>query len=667
VPDWSASEILDAMRGAGFPESELARAYAIGLGESGWSSGAVNDGSRTATDEYSVGPWQINLKAHPGVSEACARDLECSTQVAFGLFQKQGWQPWGAYTNGSYRQYMSVSQFDYSQGDPMVPKNTLPPGFRFRKTPATKIDGQGNKYYDITPMAGGGVIVRYADGDYDLLSQQDLFGSDPTTNAQEVAAGHLGVSQGNLALNQQQEARNAAAQQAQTELSKAQFEYQKAKDNKDFAAQQYWQGRADYWQSRSDELNRLQLNVSRGNTLLGLGSRPETLLRYLWALRGKQAPQGGAVSDLPGYTPNEIAGTLAGTGVTGGGPPSAMLGGGPPGPAAGAGAGVPGENPAVTAVKNAIATPGAPLGQFVAPGGTNITQTDPRLGPNPPGAGQGPSNELLGAQDKLINEGRTPRFFSNGVAIFKHGGPIPEHVIGIGMKTGKPYEFGEAGKEYVVPHDKLAQLMGMVGKEGKRQSVLDMKKTGTTSNGVTKYAAGGLIGDEPSFGMPDQGSLGGRQTPSFGGDQPPDIWGGPRPGPWEGDPRRLPSFAPETGGGKYSGVGNPIVGGGAGGAVSPFPSPSAGLFNPPGLNEQVNAPTLTGGIPTPPQLSLATGGTSLLSSAQRQAQMTPSERLLYEGALTDLWGVQPGDVAAMRQSLSPQGGQVRGGGYRSSY
>lgn len=622
------------MRGAGFPESELARGYAIGMGESGWRSGALNDGTATATAEYSVGPWQINLKAHPNVSEACARDLECSTQVAFGLFEKQGWQPWGAYTNGSYRAYMTL--------DPGIAGGalgalgaavgrSLPQGFRFRKTPATKIDANGNKQYDITPLAGGGVIVRYTDGDYDLLTQQDIFGQDSGGAITPYQSGELGVSQGNLALNQQQEARAAAAAQANTELAKAQFEYNKAKDAKDFAAQQYWQGRTDYWQSRTDELNRLNLNVSRGNTLLGLGSRPETLLRYLWALRGQQAPQGGATSDLPGYTPGEIGATLSGTG--GGGPPSAMLGGAPP--AAGAGAPAlaapagaqggqqsllptPTDTPAVTAVKGAIGG-GGPLGGYVSPGGTNITATDPRLSAAPPGAGQGPSNELLGAQDKLISEGRTPRFFSNGVAIFKHGGPIPEHVIGIGLKTGKPYEFGEAGKEYVVPHDKLSQLMGMVGKEGKRQSVLDMKKTGTTSDGVTKYAAGGLIGtDEPTYAQ-------------------------------------------------HSGVGNPITGGGGGGAITPFPTPSASLFNPQGLSQQVNAPTLQGGIPTPPQLSLATGGTSLLSSAQRQAQLTPSERLLYEGALTDLWGVQPEDVAAMRGQLSPQMGQVRAGSYRTSY
>jgi hypothetical protein len=64
-------------------------------------------------------------------------------------------------------------------------------------------------------------------------------------------------------------------------------------------------------------------------------------------------------------------------------------------------------------------------------GGTTITKTDPRLGPvsgqfnaapiaigAPASATQPPTNAQLGAQDALVAAGRTPRWFSNGVAIF---------------------------------------------------------------------------------------------------------------------------------------------------------------------------------------------------------------------------------------------------------
>lgn len=100
---YTRDEIASAMRGAGFPDPEVRTGIGIVLAESLGRAEATND---TPGREYSVGPWQINLLAHPDVSESCARDLVCSTQVAFRLWRDQGWGPWGAFTSGSYRRFV---------------------------------------------------------------------------------------------------------------------------------------------------------------------------------------------------------------------------------------------------------------------------------------------------------------------------------------------------------------------------------------------------------------------------------------------------------------------------------------------------------------------------------------------------------------------------------
>src|SRR6267142_3312859 len=59
-------------------------------------------------------------------------------------------------------------------GDP-----TVPPGYRFRKTPATQINAStGQKELDLTNLPGGGVLVRYTDGDYDIIPGSELYGQD---------------------------------------------------------------------------------------------------------------------------------------------------------------------------------------------------------------------------------------------------------------------------------------------------------------------------------------------------------------------------------------------------------------------------------------------------------------------------------------------------------
>jgi len=90
---------------------------AIGEAESGGRAGSIANTGRPdrygyhlpaagATPEYSVGPWQINLLAHPDVSVNCAMDLSCAADaVARISAHGTNWSAWTTYRTGAYRQF----------------------------------------------------------------------------------------------------------------------------------------------------------------------------------------------------------------------------------------------------------------------------------------------------------------------------------------------------------------------------------------------------------------------------------------------------------------------------------------------------------------------------------------------------------------------------------
>lgn len=89
---YTPDEIAQAMADAGFPLNEIPIGQRIVQLESSGRSDALNDRPGI---EYSRGPWQINLLAHPDVSNDCASDLACSTRFAYKLWSEQGWAgPW---------------------------------------------------------------------------------------------------------------------------------------------------------------------------------------------------------------------------------------------------------------------------------------------------------------------------------------------------------------------------------------------------------------------------------------------------------------------------------------------------------------------------------------------------------------------------------------------
>jgi Lysozyme like domain len=118
-------QVAQYMRNAGFPEQNIGVGLAIAFAESGLASGNCN---LDDPNGGSFGLWQIN-GAHfnsGGTSKECAFDPQCSTNYAFKLWVSQGWDPWGTYTSGAYKQYLN--------GFPDVPgKNNAdcqcPPGW----------------------------------------------------------------------------------------------------------------------------------------------------------------------------------------------------------------------------------------------------------------------------------------------------------------------------------------------------------------------------------------------------------------------------------------------------------------------------------------------------------------------------------------------------------
>ncbi len=122
MPTFSREQIASALIRAGLPPDQVDTGIGIVFAESGARSEAVND---TPGVEYSVGPWQINLLAHPGVTSECASDLGCSTNYAVSLWQQQGWSPWTTYLTGAYKKFLGGSDVGPIGGG-YVPNMPLP-------------------------------------------------------------------------------------------------------------------------------------------------------------------------------------------------------------------------------------------------------------------------------------------------------------------------------------------------------------------------------------------------------------------------------------------------------------------------------------------------------------------------------------------------------------
>lgn len=87
-----------------FPKEQWATAQAVMLAESGGNASAVGDNYPINGQTIpSYGLFQIRaLPGRPGNMT----DPEANVAYAAQLWKAQGWQPWSAYTNGNFRQYL---------------------------------------------------------------------------------------------------------------------------------------------------------------------------------------------------------------------------------------------------------------------------------------------------------------------------------------------------------------------------------------------------------------------------------------------------------------------------------------------------------------------------------------------------------------------------------
>lgn len=102
--------MADALRKAGFSESVIPTMIAIALGESGGNSQAVCNNC-LGVQEYSVGLWQINLYAHPHVTETCAKDPYCAAKAAYAISSEgTNFNPWTVYKTGKYLEFLDKAK-----------------------------------------------------------------------------------------------------------------------------------------------------------------------------------------------------------------------------------------------------------------------------------------------------------------------------------------------------------------------------------------------------------------------------------------------------------------------------------------------------------------------------------------------------------------------------
>lgn len=89
-------------------------AAAVAMAESGGQAGIVNDyDSNWSRGTPSIGLFQIILptaqSVDNGATEERLKDPIYNSQIAYSIYQNQGWGPWGAYTTGVYEQYMGTA------------------------------------------------------------------------------------------------------------------------------------------------------------------------------------------------------------------------------------------------------------------------------------------------------------------------------------------------------------------------------------------------------------------------------------------------------------------------------------------------------------------------------------------------------------------------------
>jgi hypothetical protein len=387
-----------------------------------------------------------------------------------------------------------------------------------------------------------------------------------------------------------------------------------------------------------------QRQFQREQTLLQLGSRPDTLIRYLYALRGQQPPQGLTTTALPGFQRATQPATASVSPLVEGldvpSPTASVFPSTPAGAPVGQAITVGPAGQQTTVVPNPTYNVPANLVPMLTPQQVQQTRGITLTGPGANAPTVAPSAQPTGipqiplpASGTGIADAARAGFHSfTGVPTSAAQNPNP----------GQPfYPFGLTRS----PEEEAA----FVAKRDREADIMEARGRGR------EYARGGVI-PEPVVGM---GIMSG-QMYTFGenamrGDRevvvpehkvPKDMFERLMDGAEE------VHYSEDKSGKRSVRVKRQTMNSYANGGPLGYRDIDPSVFNPPSVSN-------TFGFPQIPNL---TGGTSLIPSSQRLFNALPSERALFSGYLRDEAGVQPDDVFEIARRLAPQGG-MRAGRY----
>jgi hypothetical protein len=169
---------------AGYRGKSLDLAVAIARAESGWKTDAYNSiGNVAGVDR---GLMQINSYFHPQISDKCAYDPQCAMNYSYTL-SKQGkdFSPWVAYTNDSYRRYLTSTE-RVAQVQPET-RNQPSVTTQAVQSPSTTLncstwysifDPRCIEYFGKTTGLGIGAALGAKQGEslFDVIKKRSLYG-----------------------------------------------------------------------------------------------------------------------------------------------------------------------------------------------------------------------------------------------------------------------------------------------------------------------------------------------------------------------------------------------------------------------------------------------------------------------------------------------------------
>lgn len=111
------AQIAGVAYAAGFRGTALVRAVAVALAESRgavkarcYNSGHGCDAPPATARSVDRGVWQINDRAHPDVTTACADHPACCARAAYRISNGgRSWSPWSSWKSGSARRFLGTA------------------------------------------------------------------------------------------------------------------------------------------------------------------------------------------------------------------------------------------------------------------------------------------------------------------------------------------------------------------------------------------------------------------------------------------------------------------------------------------------------------------------------------------------------------------------------